>query len=92
MRPTVKLDSKTIFNCLVYFVSILLAEEEECLLSYAINEARAMQPIKRNAMTDLILNTLRIRKANNKKMKGGRKCVKSRPALNALRNSGYMYS
>ena len=67
-------------------VSILLAEEEECLVSYAINKARAMQPIKRNAMTDLILNTLRIRKANNKKMKGGRKCVKlSRPALNALR-------
>ena len=67
-------------------VSILLPEEEECLVRYAINKARAMQPLKRKPMTDLILNTLKIRKANNKKMKGGRKYMPlSKPALNALK-------
>ena len=67
-------------------MSILLPEEEECLVRYATNKARAMQPLKRKPMTDLIMNTLRIRQANNKKMKGGRKFVKlSTPAMNALK-------
>ena len=65
-------------------VSILLPEEEDCLVQYAINKARAMQPLKRKKMTEMILNILRIRVAANKKM-GGRKRVKlSRPALEAL--------
>ena len=67
-------------------VTILLPEEEECLVRYATNKARAMQPLKRKPMTDLIINTLKIRQANNKKMKGGRKFVKlSIPATNALK-------
>ena len=66
-------------------LSILLPHEEECLVNHAKNRARAMQPITRKGMTDLIMNTLRIRQAANKKAKGGRKYAKlSSNALKAL--------
>ena len=67
-------------------VSILLPEEEDCLVNYAINKARAMQPMKRSKMNEMIMNILRIRVAANKKMGGGRRREKlSRSAHEALK-------
>ena len=82
---TRRLDGDVISGNEKLHVSILLPDEEECLVRYALNKARAMQPIRKKAMTQLIVNTLRIRDAANKKIKGGRKFVKlSDVARNAM--------
>ena len=66
-------------------VSILLPEEEDCLVRYAKNKARAMQPLYRKDMNDIVMNILRVRVAANKKLKSGRKYVKlSKVATDAL--------
>ena len=82
---TRRLDGEVISGHEKDHVSILLPEEEEVLVTYALNKSRAMQPLKRKDMNDLIMNILRIRVAANKKLRGGRKCVKlSKPAQDAL--------
>ena len=82
---TRRLDGEVISGHEKDHVSILLPEEEEVLVAYALNKSRAMQPLKRQPMNNLIMNILRIRIAANKKLKGGRKRVKlSKPAQDAL--------
>ena len=82
---TRRLDGSIVHGTEKLHVSILLPNEEECLVNYARNKARAMQPLTRKMMAELVLNTLRIRQALNRKAKGGRKYTKLSPnAHNAL--------
>ena len=82
---TRRLDGDVVHGSEKLHVSILLPSEEECLVNFAKNKARAMQPLKRNDMNRLITNMLRMRQAANKKLKGGRKYAKlSDIAVNVL--------
>ena len=82
---TRRLSGKVIHGNEKQSVSILLPSEEECLVRYAKNKSRAMQPLRRADMNKIIMNILRVRQAANKKLKGGRKFIKlSNVAVHAL--------
>ena len=70
------------------YCSILTADEEETLVTYAKNKNRCYQGINKMQLTNLIIDVLRIREHTNKKLKGGRgfKAL-SKNAKNALENN-----
>lgn len=52
------------------YCSILTADEEETLVTYAKNKNRCYQGINKMQLTNLIIDVLRIRDHTNKKLKG----------------------
>ena len=64
--------------------SILIPEEEELLVDYAKKKCRAMQPLTRLMMNEVIMNMLKTRRTLNRKRTGRKRVKLSRCAMNAL--------
>ena len=73
------------------YCSILIQEEENCLVNYVKNKNRAYQGINKASLTKIILDVLKIRQYLNKSKKGGRIYKKlNRNAKNALMTGRYV--
>lgn len=68
-----RLDGKIITGCKKQYCSILTNEEEESVVRFVKNKNRCLQGINKKGLTNLILDSVKIRDYGNKKFKGGRR-------------------